>query len=146
MPESETTGHKGDRDTDELRLQDLARAHDLTFKRKRSTYIFDEFTAHGLKQALGYVEGYDRAASQAIAMKTDTPGKAAWRLLLADDPDEIKVHEIIYGRSQADTANDFIENSDWTASMGEFAGSKGAPRERLLSLRAVYRKQEAGNG
>src|SRR5208283_3607376 len=30
----------------------------------RSTYIFEDFTAHGLKQALGFVEGYDRAAAK----------------------------------------------------------------------------------
>ena len=46
---------------DTLRLNDLAKQYGLTFRRIRSTYIFDDFTAHGLRQALGYVEGYDRA-------------------------------------------------------------------------------------
>jgi hypothetical protein len=34
---------------------------ELAFNRIRSTYQFEEFTARGLKQALGFVEGYDRA-------------------------------------------------------------------------------------
>jgi hypothetical protein len=53
-----------DRETDALRLNDLAREHGLTFKRVRSTYQFEDYTAHGLKQALGFAEGYDRAMKQ----------------------------------------------------------------------------------
>jgi hypothetical protein len=52
-----------DRDTDLLRLNDLARKHGLKYRRVRNTYTFDDFTAHGLKQALGFAEGFDRAAS-----------------------------------------------------------------------------------
>jgi hypothetical protein len=37
-----------------------------------STYCFEEFTAHGLTQALGYVEGYDHA------MNRDVPSSAAY--------------------------------------------------------------------
>lgn len=53
-----------DKETDTLRLNDLAAQHGLAFRVVGSTYIFDEFTAHGLRQALGFVEGYDRAKSQ----------------------------------------------------------------------------------
>jgi hypothetical protein len=49
-----------DQETDILRLNDLAEQHGLTFKRVGRLYIFDDFTAHGLRQALGYVEGFDR--------------------------------------------------------------------------------------
>jgi hypothetical protein len=49
------------KETDELRLNDLSQQYALPFKRIRSTYIFEDFTAHGLRQALGYVEGFDRA-------------------------------------------------------------------------------------
>ncbi len=51
------------READELRLADLADYHRLPYRRDRSTYVFEGFTAHGLRQALGYVEGYDRAMS-----------------------------------------------------------------------------------
>jgi hypothetical protein len=49
------------RETDALRLDDLSRLHDLPFQRKGNDYVFEEFVAHGLEQALGFVEGYDRA-------------------------------------------------------------------------------------
>jgi hypothetical protein len=52
------------KERDKLRLNDLARQHGLTFKRFGSTYCFEDFTAHGLQQALGYVEGYDRALNR----------------------------------------------------------------------------------
>jgi hypothetical protein len=48
-------------ETDIMRLNDLAKQHGLKFRRVGSTYTFDDFTAHGLKQALGFVEGFDRA-------------------------------------------------------------------------------------
>jgi hypothetical protein len=53
------------KETDELRLNDLARQHGLTFKHVGSTYCFEDFTAYSLEQALGYVEGYDRAVNRA---------------------------------------------------------------------------------
>jgi hypothetical protein len=53
-----------DRETDALRLNDLATEHGLSFRRVGSTYCFDEFTAHGLKQALGFVEGFNRATAR----------------------------------------------------------------------------------
>jgi hypothetical protein len=57
------------KETDELRLNDLSQQYALPFKRLRSTYRFEDFTAHGLRQALGYVEGYDRAMSR----RTEAP-------------------------------------------------------------------------
>ncbi len=57
------TLHTPTRETDELRLADLADYHRLPYRRDRSTYVFEDFTAHGLRQALGYVEGYDRTMS-----------------------------------------------------------------------------------
>jgi hypothetical protein len=48
------------KETNILRLNDLAEQHGLTFKRVGNTYIFDDFTAHGLRQALGFAEGFDR--------------------------------------------------------------------------------------
>ena len=49
------------RETDILRLNDLAKQYGLAFRKARNTYTFEEFHARGLRQALGYVEGYDRA-------------------------------------------------------------------------------------
>ena len=51
-----------DQETDTLRLHDLAEQHHLPFKRVGSTYLFEDFTARGLRQALGYAEGFDRGA------------------------------------------------------------------------------------
>jgi hypothetical protein len=51
---------KSDKESDALRLEDLCRQHGLTCRRVRSTYFFEDFTAHGLRQAVGYVEGYDQ--------------------------------------------------------------------------------------
>jgi hypothetical protein len=60
-----------DKETDELRLNDLSQQYDLPFKRIRSTYVFEDFRAHGLRQALGYAEGYDRAMSRRTATPSD---------------------------------------------------------------------------
>jgi hypothetical protein len=92
-----------DTDTDTLRLNDLAKQYGLKFRRVRSTYQFDDFTAHGLKQALGFVEGYDRAAKQAAtAYRLADPSRpnvyrlealALREIILADDsssdPEEV---------------------------------------------------------
>ena len=51
-----------DQNTDLLRLNDLVKKHGLHYRRVRNTYSFDDFTAHGLNQALGFAEGFDRAA------------------------------------------------------------------------------------
>ncbi len=61
------------RETDELRLADLADRHRLPYLRERSTYVFEDFTAYGLRQALGYVEGYDRAMSRRRPRKDERP-------------------------------------------------------------------------
>jgi len=53
-----------DQETDNLRLLDLAKQYGLRFVKCGTTCDFDDFTAHGLKQALGYAEGFDRARSQ----------------------------------------------------------------------------------
>jgi hypothetical protein len=50
--------------SEKVRLKHLARQHGLTFKRFGSTHCFEDFSAHGLQQALGYVEGYDRALNR----------------------------------------------------------------------------------
>ena len=42
-----------DRETDALRLTDLSQFHNLPFRKVGGTYMFEEFTARGLKQALG---------------------------------------------------------------------------------------------
>jgi hypothetical protein len=55
------TIHSDDRETDRLRLNELASKHGLSFRKVGRTYIFDDFTAHGLKQALGFAEDFDRA-------------------------------------------------------------------------------------
>jgi hypothetical protein len=52
---------RNDVETDLIRLEDLVKHHDLRLRRVRTTYMFDDYTAHGLKQALGFAEGYDRA-------------------------------------------------------------------------------------
>jgi hypothetical protein len=52
---------RNDVETDLTRLQDLVKHHGLRLRRVRTTYMFDDYTAHGLKQALGFAEGYDRA-------------------------------------------------------------------------------------
>jgi hypothetical protein len=49
--------------SDQARLNDLAQQYGLAFKRTGMIYRFDDYTAFGLDQALGYVEGYDRAVS-----------------------------------------------------------------------------------
>ena len=51
------------RDSDRLRLDDLAREHGLKFKRVGQSYLFDDytFTARSLGQALAFAEGFDRA-------------------------------------------------------------------------------------
>jgi hypothetical protein len=43
------------------RLHHLAKKHGLPFQQFGNTYQFLDFNAHGSDQALGYVEGFDRA-------------------------------------------------------------------------------------
>jgi hypothetical protein len=74
----------------------------------------------------------------------DTPGDTAWRLIMADKPDEIARIEAEYGQTQAATVEDFIERSCWTETVPDFVGGKGTPRERLLALRAAYMRENPG--
>jgi hypothetical protein len=52
--------------SDEARVNDLAEQYGLAFKRVGKSYVFDDFNAWNLDQALGYVEGYDRAMLPAM--------------------------------------------------------------------------------
>lgn len=58
-------------ETDLQRLNDLVRQHGLHYRRVGSTYNFEDFTAHGLKQALGFAEGFDRAKGQTIQQQNE---------------------------------------------------------------------------
>jgi hypothetical protein len=51
------------KESDTARLNDLAQQHGLGFRRVGMIYRFEDYTACGLGQALGYVEGFDRAVS-----------------------------------------------------------------------------------
>ncbi len=51
------------KESDMARLHDLARQYGLHFKRSGMVYRFGDYNAYGLDQALGYVEGYDRAVA-----------------------------------------------------------------------------------
>jgi hypothetical protein len=61
------------KESDTARLNDLAKEHSLTFRRTGMVYRFEDFTAYGLDQALGYAEGFDRAiaACKGIGYKGD---------------------------------------------------------------------------
>lgn len=48
-------------DSDYWRFEGLVEQYGLKFERFNSRYVFDDFTADGFRQALGYAEGYDRA-------------------------------------------------------------------------------------
>jgi hypothetical protein len=65
-----------EKETDALRLNDLAKQYGLNFRRVGSTYKFEDFNAHGLRQALGFAEGFDRA------MLARKPANAASNALL----------------------------------------------------------------
>lgn len=49
------------KESDMARLNNLATRHGLSIKRSGMVYRFEDFTAYGLGQALGYAEGFDRA-------------------------------------------------------------------------------------
>jgi hypothetical protein len=49
------------KESDTARLHDLAQQYGLHFKRSGMIYTFEDYNAYGLDQALGYVEGFDRA-------------------------------------------------------------------------------------
>jgi hypothetical protein len=64
-----------DRETDLMRLADLTKQHGLSYRCVGNTYRFDDrigpdafedgciYTARGLREALAFAEGYDRAKS-----------------------------------------------------------------------------------
>jgi hypothetical protein len=54
-------GNNEFKESDTARLHDLAQQHCLHFKRSGMVYRFEEYNAYGLVQALGYIEGFDRA-------------------------------------------------------------------------------------
>jgi hypothetical protein len=95
-------------DTDTLRLNDLAKQYGLKFRRGKSTYGFEDFTAHGFNQALGFVEGYDRAA---VEYRDTRPNvylleALAIREILADDntdPAEIAHRQWLHHRLAEET-------------------------------------------
>ena len=49
------------KESDIARLHDLVQQYGLHFKRSGMIYRFEDYNAYGLDQALGYVEGFDRA-------------------------------------------------------------------------------------
>jgi len=65
-----------DQDTDLMRLNDLVRQHGLSYRKAGASYQFDDragpeafedgciYTARGLREALAFAEGFDRAKSQ----------------------------------------------------------------------------------
>jgi hypothetical protein len=59
------------KESDNARQNDLARQHGLAFKRVGMIYRFEDYTAYGLDQALGYVEGFDRAIAAGRAESAD---------------------------------------------------------------------------
>jgi len=63
------------KESDMARLNDLATQHGLSFKRIGMVYRFEDFTAYGLDQALGYAEGFDRAMAGVPQSAIDMFGK-----------------------------------------------------------------------
>jgi hypothetical protein len=59
------------KESDTARLNDLAKQHGLSFRRAGMVYRFEDYTAYGLDQALGYVEGFDRAIAARRGVSTD---------------------------------------------------------------------------
>jgi hypothetical protein len=100
-----------DTDTDTLRLADLAKRYGLRFRRVGSTYQFDDFTAHGLKQALGFVEGYDRAASAKVGSRPNVYRLEvlALREILGDDStDPVEVERRDWLKRRLDEETRFV--------------------------------------
>ena len=57
------------KESDTARLHDLAQQYGLHFRRSGMVYRFEDYTACGLDQALGYVEGFDRAIAACVYAK-----------------------------------------------------------------------------
>jgi hypothetical protein len=60
---AKATSQTSNRETDVLRLHDLAKEHGLNSTMSGATWYFDDhtFRARGLGQALAFAEGFDRA-------------------------------------------------------------------------------------
>jgi hypothetical protein len=65
--------------------------------------------------------------------QSETPGNAAWRLILADNADEIAKAEAEYGATQAGMVEYFIENTCWSEDVPDLVGGNGTPREKARS-------------
>jgi hypothetical protein len=59
------------KESDKARLNDLAEQHGLSFRQAGMVYRFEDYTAYGLDQALGYVEGFDRAIAARREVSAD---------------------------------------------------------------------------
>jgi hypothetical protein len=59
------------KESDAARLHDLAQQHGLHFRRNGMVYRFEDYTAYGLDQALGYVEGFDWAMAASRTESVD---------------------------------------------------------------------------
>jgi hypothetical protein len=76
----------GEEETDTFRLNHLVKEHGLTFKRICITYIFTYFNVNGLRQALGFAEGFDRAIASSPAQQLDEYAlEIAYEVLAACD-------------------------------------------------------------
>jgi hypothetical protein len=64
MAGAKTNRKNAFKEQDAMRLADLARSHNLPLRKSGIVYRFEDFTAYGLDQALGYAEGYDRAVDR----------------------------------------------------------------------------------
>src|SRR5215831_1575771 len=94
-------------ETDTLRLKDLAKQHGLIFKRVGTSYRFDHFTAHGLTQALGFVEGFDRARASMNDARSIEWEVAAQQLVMCDDPQEIRRLERLLETTQEEAVDHY---------------------------------------
>lgn len=62
-----------------------------------------------------------------------------WKLILADDPEQIVKLGALAGATQTEAVDHFIEHSYWSEDVPAFAGGKGTPTERRAALLAAYR-------
>jgi hypothetical protein len=64
---------------------------------------------------------------------------AANKLVMCDDPTEIRRLETLCDCTQDEAVSHFIEGTCWTEDFPEFWGGKGTPHERISALRAAWR-------
>ncbi len=130
------------KETDILRLKDLAKQHGLIFKRVRGNYRFDHFTAHGLPQALGFAEGFDRARASISSARTADWEIAAQQLVRCDDPQEMRRLESLLKMTREEAVDHYIEDSLCTRDLPRHYGGKGTAAERRAALRALWQSYE----